>query len=166
MEKIYSYFPLSSGVQPGNLKTVITSVLIYLAACAVMGVLQAILGWIPIVGGLIRLIPGPRWLMALEQRHPVPPDFFCESLMPFRGQAVEAESLSLFASGVRCMMSGEGRAAFRRQVGRRAAQCLRMRRTSPDAGQNGGGLYACGLLNHCMEEDEGYAIEMARTFLL
>ena len=105
-------------------------------------------------GGLIRLIPGPRWLMALEQRHPVPPDFFCESLMPFRGQAVEAESLSLFASGVRCMMSGEGRAAFRRQVGRRAAQCLRMRRTSPDAGQNGGGLYACGLLNHCMEEDE------------
>jgi len=56
MEKIYSYFPLSSGVQPGNLKTVITSVLIYLAACAVMGILQAILGWIPIVGALIRLI--------------------------------------------------------------------------------------------------------------
>lgn len=55
MEKIYSYFPLSSGVQPGNLKTVITSVLIYLAACAVMGILQAILGWIPIVGALIRL---------------------------------------------------------------------------------------------------------------
>ena len=56
MEKIYSYFPLSSGVQPGNLKTVITSVLIYLAACAVMGILQAILGWIPIVGAPIRLI--------------------------------------------------------------------------------------------------------------
>lgn len=56
MEKIYSYFPLSSGVQPDNLKTVITSVLIYLAACAVMGILQAILGWIPIVGALIRLI--------------------------------------------------------------------------------------------------------------
>ena len=56
MEKIYSYFPLSSGVQPGNLKTVITSVLIYLAACAIMGILQAILGWIPIVGAPIRLI--------------------------------------------------------------------------------------------------------------
>lgn len=56
MEKIYPYFPLSASVQPGNLKSVITSVLIYLAACAIMSVLQTILGWIPIVGALVRLV--------------------------------------------------------------------------------------------------------------
>ena len=56
MEKLYRYFPLSDSVHSGNLKTAVTSVLIYLAACAVMGVLQAILGWFPIVGGLIRLV--------------------------------------------------------------------------------------------------------------
>ena len=56
MEKLYRYFPLSDSVHPGDLKTAVISVLIYLAACAVMGVLQSILGWIPIVGGLIRLI--------------------------------------------------------------------------------------------------------------
>ena len=56
MEKLYRYFPLSDSVHSGNLKTTVTSVVIYLAACAVMGILQAILGWIPIVGGLIRLI--------------------------------------------------------------------------------------------------------------
>ena len=56
MEKLYSYFPLSSGVHPGNLANVITSVLIYLAACAIMGILQAILGWIPIAGALVRLV--------------------------------------------------------------------------------------------------------------
>ena len=56
MEKLYRYFPLSASVHPGDLKSVVISVLIYLAACAVMGILQAILGWIPIVGGLIRLV--------------------------------------------------------------------------------------------------------------
>lgn len=56
MEKLYRYFPLSDSVHPGDLKSVVISVLIYLAACAVMGILQAILGWIPIVGGLIRLV--------------------------------------------------------------------------------------------------------------
>ena len=56
MEKLYRYFPLNDSVHPGDLKSVVISVLIYLAACAVMGILQAILGWIPIVGGLIRLV--------------------------------------------------------------------------------------------------------------
>ena len=56
MEKLYRYFPLSDSVHPGDLKSAVLSVLIYLAACAVMGILQAILGWIPIVGGLIRLV--------------------------------------------------------------------------------------------------------------
>ena len=56
MEKLYRYFPLSDSVHPGDLKSVVISVLIYLAACTVMGILQAILGWIPIVGGLIRLV--------------------------------------------------------------------------------------------------------------
>ena len=56
MEKLYRYFPLSDSVHPGDLKSAVISVVIYLAACAVMGILQAILGWIPIVGGLVRLI--------------------------------------------------------------------------------------------------------------
>ena len=56
MEKFYPYFPVSSGVLPGNLKTLIISVVIYLAACAVMGILQTILGWIPIVGPVVRLV--------------------------------------------------------------------------------------------------------------
>ena len=56
MEKLYRYFPLSDSVHPGDLKSAVLSVLIYLAACAGMGILQAILGWIPIVGGLIRLV--------------------------------------------------------------------------------------------------------------
>ena len=56
MEKLYRYFPLSDSVHPGDLKSAVISVVIYLAACAVMGILQAILGWIPIVGGLIRLV--------------------------------------------------------------------------------------------------------------
>lgn len=56
MEKLYRFFPLSVSVQPGDLKTALTSVVIYLAACAIMGVLQMILGWIPLVGALLRLV--------------------------------------------------------------------------------------------------------------
>ena len=56
MQKLYFYFPLSSSVQPGQMKTLVISLVIYLVACAVMGILQTILGWIPIVGALIRLV--------------------------------------------------------------------------------------------------------------
>lgn len=56
MEKLYRFFPLSASVQPGDLRTALTSVIIYLAACAILGLLQMILGWIPLVGALLRLV--------------------------------------------------------------------------------------------------------------
>lgn len=56
MEKVYRYFPLSASVHPEQIKSLILSVVIYLAACAIMRILQAILGWIPIVGTLLRLV--------------------------------------------------------------------------------------------------------------
>lgn len=56
MEKLYRFFPLSASVLPGNLRTALISIVIYLAACAIMGLVQMILGWIPIIGSLLRLI--------------------------------------------------------------------------------------------------------------
>ena len=56
MEKVYLYFPLSASVHPGNPRSLILSVVIYLVACAVMRILHTILGWIPIVGWLLRLV--------------------------------------------------------------------------------------------------------------
>lgn len=56
MEKAYLYFPLSASVDPGQIKSLIVSLVIYLVACAIMGILQKILGWIPIAGGLLRLV--------------------------------------------------------------------------------------------------------------
>lgn len=56
MHKIYACFPLSASVLPGQVKSLILSLVIYLAACAVFGILQAILGWIPLVGFLIRAV--------------------------------------------------------------------------------------------------------------
>jgi len=56
MEKFYQYFPLSASVQPGHAVSLFLSLVIYLAACAIMGILQAILGWIPVVGAILRLI--------------------------------------------------------------------------------------------------------------
>ena len=54
MKNLFQYFPLSSSVQPGDVKSLILSLVIYLVACAVLGVLQTILGWIPLVGAVIR----------------------------------------------------------------------------------------------------------------
>ena len=56
MEKLSPYFPLSFNVLPGDVKSLILTLIIYLVACAIMGVLNAVLGWIPLVGWLLRLI--------------------------------------------------------------------------------------------------------------
>lgn len=56
MEKVFSYFPLSANVLPGNVKSLILTLVIYLVACAIMGILNVVLGWIPLVGWLLRLI--------------------------------------------------------------------------------------------------------------
>ncbi len=56
MEKLFSFFPFSANVLPGNVRSLIGTLLVYLIASAVMGVLQAVLGWIPLVGWLLRLV--------------------------------------------------------------------------------------------------------------
>ena len=53
MQKILPFFPLSAGVRRSDAKTFVVSLIIYLAACAVLGTLSAILGWIPLVGWLL-----------------------------------------------------------------------------------------------------------------
>lgn len=56
MEKLFSYFPLSANVLSGNVRSLIVTLIIYLVAAAIMGILQAVLGWIPLVGWLLKLI--------------------------------------------------------------------------------------------------------------
>lgn len=56
MDKVYPFFPLSAIVEPGNAKRLVLALLIYLAACGVMQVLCAVLGWIPLVGWLLELV--------------------------------------------------------------------------------------------------------------
>jgi len=56
MNKLLRYFPLSASVQAGDVKSLILSLVLYLVACAVLGVLQTILGWIPLVGILVRIV--------------------------------------------------------------------------------------------------------------
>ena len=53
MRNLYRWFPLSSSVQPGVTGSLIVSLIIYLAACAVLGLLEKILGWIPLAGWLV-----------------------------------------------------------------------------------------------------------------
>ena len=56
MEKFYPFFPLSSSVVPGYTKSLVIAELIYLAACAILGVLRAVLCWIPLVGWLLGIL--------------------------------------------------------------------------------------------------------------
>ena len=56
MDTVYPFFPLSAIVAPGNVKRLVLALLIYLAACGVMQVLCAVLGWIPLVGWLLELV--------------------------------------------------------------------------------------------------------------
>ena len=56
MNKLFRYFPLSTAVEPGNVRQLIISLAIYLVASAVLGVLNAVLGWIPLVGWLLGLV--------------------------------------------------------------------------------------------------------------
>lgn len=115
-------------------------------------------------GGLLALTPGAAWLARLEAARPEPPDALCADLRRFRGLPVEPESLRLFAFGARCLEAHEGADAYDKMLRRRAAECLRLNAMNPNEPQRGGGLYACALLNHEME-DETDEDPMAGTFL-
>lgn len=56
MDRLMLFFPLSASVSPGSKQRLIITVLIYLAACAVLRVLSVVLGWIPLVGWLLDLV--------------------------------------------------------------------------------------------------------------
>ena len=56
MQKLFPFFPLSANVEPGNARRFVVTLGIYLVACAVLGVLSDILGWIPLVGWRLTLI--------------------------------------------------------------------------------------------------------------
>ena len=103
-------------------------------------------------GGLMRLWPDAGWPVRLEARHPEPPDALCASLLRFRGLPPEEDSLRLFALGARCLDGGEGAERFDRQLRQRAAACLRLNAMNPTHPPRGGGLYACALLDHELEE--------------
>ena len=56
MNEMYRLFPLSGCVRPGNVGNLVLSLVIHLAVCAVLGLLQMILGWIPIVGWMVCVV--------------------------------------------------------------------------------------------------------------
>ena len=127
---------------------------------------------VEVTGGLARLIPGAKWLAALEARFPEPPEPFCATLFRFAGLPPEKESLSLFALGVKAREDPEAAARFDRRLRQRAAECLRLngadaRHATPALRPNqpagtafmpsatpsthGGGLYACALLKEVVK---------------
>ena len=56
MQNYYRYFPLSASVNPGDVVSLILSMVIYVVACAVLGILSKVLGWIFLIGFLLKLI--------------------------------------------------------------------------------------------------------------
>lgn len=101
--------------------------------------------------GLLFLSPAPEWLARLETQYPAPPDPFAASLARFAARAPDADSLALFALGVRVLDGESDDGRFERRLRQRAAACLRLNRAQNEP--NGGGLYACALVKHIIEEE-------------
>lgn len=95
--------------------------------------------------GLLRLCPSEAWLKRLEDQFKTSPDFLCFTLERFKKLPVDEESLNLFALGVRYLDGDNSIIDYEKRLRNRAAICLRS--------GGGGGLYACGLLNHIIKED-------------
>ena len=92
-------------------------------------------------GNLLLISPGAKYLTDFELNHPDPPDFFCQSLLRFRGQTPCEEALDLFSVGVRLLENADENESrlYARRARNLAAVCLR---------KNLGGAYACALLAH------------------
>ncbi len=56
MEKIYSYFPLSNRVNAKDTRSLVVSILLYIAVGLVMSIVGKLLGWIPVIGFVLGLI--------------------------------------------------------------------------------------------------------------
>lgn len=95
--------------------------------------------------GLLRFWPSEAWLKRLEDRFDASPDFLCSTLERFKKLPADEESLYLFALGVRLLDGDNSIIDYEKRLRNRIAVCLRS--------DGGGGLYACGLLNHIIKED-------------
>lgn len=97
------------------------------------------------INGFLHISPGPELLTAFEQRHD-PPDYFCETLLRFRGQSPSDAAQKLFARGIQLLENADSgqRAEFLRQTRQLAALSLRNRQ---------GGAYACALIAHALENE-------------
>lgn len=95
------------------------------------------------VNGFLHISPGPELIVQFELNHN-PPDFFCETLLRFRGQAPSDAALRLFARGVQLLENADpGQLTeYLRQTRQLAALSLRKRQ---------GGAYACVLIAHILE---------------
>lgn len=94
--------------------------------------------------GLMRISPGPAWLLNLEAEYPAPPDHLSGTLLRFKGEAPVPEAMALFALGLR-ILDGDPPDNYEDRLRRCAAVCLRK--------HAGGGLYACAVVNHLIRKE-------------
>jgi len=94
--------------------------------------------------GLLRLWPSESWLKRLVSQFEVPPDFLCSTLERFKDLPADEASLTLFALGIRRLDGDNSIVDYEKRLRQQAAVSLRTK--------GGGGLYACGLLNHIIKE--------------
>lgn len=97
------------------------------------------------IDGFLCISPGPAMLTEFELQHN-PPDFFCETLIRFRGEPPSEAALRLFARGVQLLENADsGRTTeYLRQTRHLAALSLR---------NHQGGAYACALIAHTLETE-------------
>lgn len=95
--------------------------------------------------GFLHISPGPELLIQFELRHN-PPDFFCETLLRFRGESPSDDALKLFSRGVQLLENSDtGKLTeYLRRTRQLAALSLRNRQ---------GGAYACALIAHTLETE-------------
>ena len=60
MEKFHPYFPLSLKVQSKDTRSLVVSILLYIACCLVMSIVGKLIGWIPLVGFVVHVVS---WLL-------------------------------------------------------------------------------------------------------
>ena len=53
---IRAYFPLNRRICPGDTGALIVTIVLYLVICGVAGVLRWVVGWLPVVGWVIRML--------------------------------------------------------------------------------------------------------------
>ena len=89
--------------------------------------------------GLERLTPDARWLRALAEAHPLPPDHLTATLSGYDGP-IPTDTLKLFARGCK-RLEGAPDPGWDKALRQHIARALREHR-------NDGGLYACALLRY------------------